>query len=436
MLVGLEKAGEFIFMSLGMLTDTSQDLVHRLVETRREVILSLSLSVPSRLFLDRSAILTLSAYLIRHEFMFHWKSFSFDLTIMATPLDNQTAIVADRLGSATIIWCLIMPLIHLLSLISNIICIIIFSSKTFIHKPIAIYFIGLLISDSTTLLIGYTEMIDRETHMIDKSFVLCRFNQKVIHNLTDWMYTFMERFCLEWMLYKVLWTRASTILLAILSIQRTRTFYSLSYRESRLCAVLACIVSLLLAFLITCLEWIGFRCEQSPDPGVYVEIFQNIQKRPLSKEFYSSFLSAHYNESAKSYSCLMRSFDLNQSMYLAGPMINQVRAGSIDGRFLRIIGRLKKVEASTLILTSESLQDAHLGNNEIGTCIVWRENIASNWKSSKTLSLEFRNVWNSTLSEENLRHWRRIHLQSTAIRYLSYELEEDLFRLGRDRAVR
>ncbi|CAF4009876.1 unnamed protein product [Rotaria sp. Silwood1] len=64
--------------------------------------------------------------------------------------------------SPTLIWCLLMPLIHLLSLISNIFCIIIFCSKTFIHKPIAIYFICLLISDSTTLLIGYSEMVERE----------------------------------------------------------------------------------------------------------------------------------------------------------------------------------------------------------------------------------------------------------------------------------
>lgn len=234
------------------------------------------------------------------------------IIIMDISVSNETQITSDRLGVATIIWCLLMPLAHLLSLLSNILCIIIFSSKTFIHKPIAIYFIGLLISDSTTLLLGYSEMLDRESHMIDTSVGLCTFNHKVIHNLTDWMYSIMGRFCLEWMLYKVLWTRASTILLAILSVQRTRTFFSLSYHESRLCAVLACIASLLLALLITCLEWIGIRCGRSADPNVYMDILQNIQNRPASKEFYLSYLTAHYNESIKIYSCVMQTLNLNQ----------------------------------------------------------------------------------------------------------------------------
>jgi hypothetical protein len=165
-------------------------------------------------------------------------------------------------------------------------------------------------------LIGYSEMLDRESHMIDKSVGLCMFNHKVIQNLTDWMYSIMGKFCLEWMLYKVLWTRASTILLAILSVQRTRTFFSLSYRESRLCAVLACIASLLLALFITCLEWIGIRCGRSPDPSVYMEIFENIRNRPSSKEFYSSYLTAHYNESSKIYSCVMRTLNLDQMLNL------------------------------------------------------------------------------------------------------------------------
>ncbi|CAF0938379.1 unnamed protein product [Rotaria sordida] len=211
-----------------------------------------------------------------------------------------------------IIWCLLMPLIHFLSLISNIFCIIVFCSKTFIHKPIAIYFICLLISDSITLLIGYSEMIDRESYMIDNSSLLCMFNEKIIHSLTDFVYTFMGKFCLEWMLYKVLWTRASTILLAILSIQRSRTFFSLSYRETRFCAICACISSLIIAILITCFEWIGIQCSKSTDSYIYMEIFQLIMNNKSSKKFYLKFLSDHYNELIDKYYCIFQSLDINQ----------------------------------------------------------------------------------------------------------------------------
>jgi len=213
--------------------------------------------------------------------------------------------------SPTIIWCFLMPLVHCLSLISNILCIIVFCSKTFIHKPIAIYFICLLISDSTTLLIGYTEMLDRESSMIDKSSLLCMFNGKIIHSLTDFVYTFFGKFCFEWMLYKVLWTRASTILLAILSIQRSRTFFSLSYHESRFCALFACISSVLIALLITCFEWIGFQCDQSIDSEINIEIFQSIIKQKYSKEFYSNFLYDHYEQSINKYPCMIQSLNIN-----------------------------------------------------------------------------------------------------------------------------
>lgn len=156
----------------------------------------------------------------------------------------NTTKLSNNITTPTIIWCLLMPTIHIFSLTSNILCIIVFCSNIFIKKPIAIYFICLLISDSMTLFIGYIEMIDRESNMIDRSSLLCVFNEKIIHKITDFIYTFMGKFCLEWMLYKVLWTRASTILLAILSVQRTRTFFSLSYHETRLCAFIACMVSI------------------------------------------------------------------------------------------------------------------------------------------------------------------------------------------------
>lgn len=208
----------------------------------------------------------------------------------------------------TLIWCVLMPLIHFLSLISNILCIIVFCSKTFIHKPIAIYFICLLISDSTTLLIGYSEMLDRESSMMNKSSLLCLFNRQIIHKLTELIYTWIRQFCLEWMLYKILWTRASTILLAILSIQRARTFFSMNYRETRCCALVACFLSFIIAFFITCFEWIGVQCDKSPDEFVYWELFQSIMKKLSAREFYSNYLYQHRLEK---YSCLSQTMTIN-----------------------------------------------------------------------------------------------------------------------------
>jgi hypothetical protein len=138
------------------------------------------------------------------------------------------------------------------------------------------------------------EMIDRESNMIDKSSWLCTFNHKVVQRLVDYIYIFMERFCLEWMLYKVTWTRVSTMILAILSIQRSRTFFSLSYHETRLCACFACLSSILVAFIITCLEWIGIQCAKSRGSEPYLEIFQLILSREPTKKAYSSMFYHSY----------------------------------------------------------------------------------------------------------------------------------------------
>jgi hypothetical protein len=165
------------------------------------------------------------------------------------------------------------------------------------------------------------EMIDRESNMNDKSSWLCLFNDKVVHKLSDFLYAFMGRFCLEWMLYKVLWTRASTILLAILSVQRTRTFFSLSYHESRLCACFACISSLIIALTITCLEWVGVQYKNVDDVNIYIEIFQSILNNKTSKQFYSTHLYRSYNDSLINYPCMIESFNVT----LFNNMTNEVR---------------------------------------------------------------------------------------------------------------
>jgi hypothetical protein len=233
----------------------------------------------------------------------------------------NTTKLSNMIITPTFIWCFLMPLIHLFSLISNILCIVVFCSNTFIKRPIAIYFICLLISDSITLLIGYIEMIDRESNMIDKSSLLCIFNGKIIHTITDIIYTFMGKFCLEWMLYKVLWTRASTILLSILSVQRSRTFFSLSYHESRLCAVFACAASVVIASTITCLEWTGVQYDQVTNDQIYYQIFQSIIEKKSTKDIYSNYLLRNLSESNNTYPCLINSINMTSLSTLNNQVI-------------------------------------------------------------------------------------------------------------------
>ncbi|UJR27598.1 hypothetical protein I4U23_008879 [Adineta vaga] len=217
---------------------------------------------------------------------------------------------SDSFFNTIFIWCYILPLIHVFSLFSNIICIIVFSSNVFIKKPIAIYFICLLLSDSMVLFIGYINIPYRETPQIIPTSSLCASTTNLLIRLIDSIFSSMERYCLEWILYKVLWLRVSTILLAILSVQRTRTFFSLSYHETRLCAFSSCILSIILAFFITWIEWTGIHYVEVRNPEIYTDIFQTVFENSSSKEFYSSILYRDYNGSTKNYPCLMESLNM------------------------------------------------------------------------------------------------------------------------------
>ncbi|CAF1538015.1 unnamed protein product [Didymodactylos carnosus] len=199
-------------------------------------------------------------------------------------MNNSTTLPTVLTGSTleTVVWCFFMPTIHAFSLLSNVLCIIVFFSKTFIHKPIAIYFIVLLISDSFTLVIGYFEMLEREKQMLNGK--LCILNRSVIKIVSDYMFNMARRICVEWLLYKVLWARVSTILLAVLSMQRSRTFFSLSYRETRLCAVFAVFLSVLVAFVITCFEWMNFFCSKPENSLFYAQLFGAIIENPLTRQ--------------------------------------------------------------------------------------------------------------------------------------------------------
>ncbi|CAF1390871.1 unnamed protein product [Adineta steineri] len=241
---------------------------------------------------------------------------------MASDMLNNTK-NTDMFSTGAITWCLLVPLIHVFSLMSNILCIIVFCSNIFIKKPIAIYFISLLLSDSMTLFIGYVEMTDRETSMINKSSSLCAFNN-IFHRLYETLYTFMGTYCLEWMLYKLLWTRASIILLAILSVQRTRTFFSLSYRESRVCALFACIFSIIIAAIITCIEWTDIHYENDSSVNIHSDIFHVVIQKDSLKQVYSTYLYQDYNDTINNYPCMIQPFNVTFS----SNMTNQFNCSS------------------------------------------------------------------------------------------------------------
>ena len=119
-------------------------------------------------------------------------SSSMEMHLIDNYLNNSA-----KYQSSPFVWCYLLPLIHIFSLISNILCIMVFSSNVFIKKPIAIYFICLLLSDSMCLFIGYIDIINREIYPTIEPSWLCLLLTKNLERLKDYLYAFTERLCLE-----------------------------------------------------------------------------------------------------------------------------------------------------------------------------------------------------------------------------------------------
>lgn len=62
--------------------------------------------------------------------------------------------------------------------------------------------------------------------------------------------------------------------------------------------------SLIIALIITCLEWTGVQFDQVNDQKIYYEIFQTIHSKTDSKDLYLSYLSRNISQSSIQYPCI------------------------------------------------------------------------------------------------------------------------------------
>ena len=163
--------------------------------------------------------------------------------------------------------CNVLAPIFICGFFGNIICIIVFLRRRFRTRSISVYFVALFFIDCVLLFISHVAKM-----LIFDASKSCWFNivlSKFIE-LTHFgaMY---DHSVLSVLTYNTTYTQISVLIFMFMSIQRVRTFSSISYRESRMCAFILTLIAFAYGILVSyvqlydsfCIEELKLNSEQT-----------------------------------------------------------------------------------------------------------------------------------------------------------------------------
>jgi len=137
------------------------------------------------------------------------------------------------------ILCNVLAPIFISGFLGNIICIIVFLRRRFRTRSISVYFIALFFNDCLLLFISHVAKM-----LIFDASSSCWFNIYLSKFIDIIHYREMiYRQGLAVLTYNTTYTQISMLIFMFMSIQRVRTFSSISYRESRMCALMLTLIA-------------------------------------------------------------------------------------------------------------------------------------------------------------------------------------------------
>ena len=157
------------------------------------------------------------------------------------------------------ILCNVLAPIFICGFFGNIICILVFLRRRFRQRSISVYFIALFFNDSLLLFISHIAKM-----LIFDASQSCWFNI-ALSKFTDLIhYTdLFDHGFLSVLTYNTTYTQIAMLIFMFMSIQRVRTFSSISYRESRTCAFLLTLIAFIYGILVSYMQlYDGFCIEQ------------------------------------------------------------------------------------------------------------------------------------------------------------------------------
>ena len=137
------------------------------------------------------------------------------------------------------ILCNVLAPIFICGFFGNIICIIVFLRRRFRTRSISVYFVALFFNDCLLLFISHVAKM-----LIFDASSSCWFNI-YLSKFIDIIYyrEMIYRQGLAVLTYNTTYTQISMLIFMFMSIQRVRTFSSISYRESRMCAFMLTLIA-------------------------------------------------------------------------------------------------------------------------------------------------------------------------------------------------
>lgn len=145
------------------------------------------------------------------------------------------------------ILCNVLAPIFICGFIGNIICILVFLRRRFRSRSISVYFIALFFNDCLLLFISHIGKM-----LIFDASSSCWFNI-YFSKFIEWIRyrDVIDHGGLVVFTYNTTYSQISMLIFMFMSIQRVRTFSSISYRESRLCAFMLTLIAFIYGILVS-----------------------------------------------------------------------------------------------------------------------------------------------------------------------------------------
>ena len=143
--------------------------------------------------------------------------------------------------------CNVLAPIFICGFLGNILCIVVFLRRRFRSRSISVYFIALFFNDCLLLFISHVGkmlIFDASSSCwfniyLSKFIDLIRYRDVIYHG------------GLSVLTYNTTYSQISMLIFMFMSIQRVRTFSSISYRESRTCASLLTLIAFVYGLLVS-----------------------------------------------------------------------------------------------------------------------------------------------------------------------------------------
>jgi hypothetical protein len=188
------------------------------------------------------------------------------------------------------ILCNVLAPIFICGFFGNIICIIVFLRRRFRTRSISVYFIALFFIDCVLLFISHVAKM-----LIFDASKSCWFNI-ILSKFIDLIHygEIIDHGGLSVLTYNTTYTQISMLIFMFMSIQRVRTFSSISYRESRMCAFMLTLIAFIYGIIVSYIQlYDGFCIKElklNPHENFQIDLLINDTQNVINERCSTKFI--------------------------------------------------------------------------------------------------------------------------------------------------